>query len=69
MNLWAVVDVGCIECGEATTVVGVYDSVASAEAARDEYAAKLGYRRDNSGSWDTGGSFRLDVLPIGEHTT
>lgn len=33
MQVWVVVDVGCMECGEDTEVLGVYPTKEQAEAA------------------------------------
>lgn len=35
-NLYLIVDVGCIECGEQTEVLGMFDSEADAKAAMYE---------------------------------
>jgi hypothetical protein len=35
---WILVDIGCIECGEASHVIGFYESEKAAEAACEEYS-------------------------------
>lgn len=34
---FVLIDIGCIECGESSTFLGVYDTLDEAKAARDEY--------------------------------
>jgi len=38
MPRYIVMDIGCIECGEPSDIVGVYKSWDEAQAAGDEYA-------------------------------
>jgi hypothetical protein len=42
MSKWVVVDVGCIECGEHTSVVAVCPSKKKAIEALQTYAEKVG---------------------------
>ncbi len=44
MKMFVIVDVGCIECGEQTEVVGVYPNKKEAKAAFDAQCVKLGIK-------------------------
>lgn len=53
-----VFDVGCIECGESSEVVGIYDERADAEVARSERAGNPG------GGYFAGGQHEVEIFEI-----
>lgn len=57
---YIIVDVGCIECGEQTEVVGIYTTKKSAEEAFNEYAESKGIKK-----WEPRGGF-LELLGLYE---
>lgn len=59
--VWVVVDVGCIECGVETQVLGVFDSQESAES-----VATL--RRKEFPGFRDGGQHVVDVIRSVFHT-
>lgn len=55
---WLVIDVGCIECGEDTEIVGVYATREASEAAQHE-------RVDGDGdTYFADGQHRVDVFEL-----
>ena len=66
---WVLVDVGCIECGEDTYVVGVYETEGEAIAAFHASVTELGEttRSEYAHSYFAGGQRELRVLqPVDE---
>jgi hypothetical protein len=55
---WIVVNIGCIECGVSSNVVGVFADKAEAEAIAD--------RLNGSHGWRQGGQNDFDVFPMPE---
>lgn len=72
MNGFVVVDVGCIECGENTSLIGVFDTEAGARRAVAAYAQgkKLPeYEVETAAQGEgfeyfAGGQHRVVVLPV-----
>jgi hypothetical protein len=56
MNSWVVVNIGCIECGVSSAIVGVFDSVERAEDVAKQCAAKH--------SWREGGQNEFEVFEL-----
>lgn len=56
--MWIVVNVGCIECGVSTNIVGVFDSEDRARAIASEFDEKF--------SWREGGQNSFEVFPMPE---
>ena len=54
--MWLVFNVGCIECGVSSNVVGVFETKEKA----DEIAAKL----DSEHSWREGGQNSYEVFAL-----
>jgi hypothetical protein len=53
---WILVNIGCIECGVSTQIVGVFSDEAKAEALRDELS--------KSHDWREGGQNSFEVFPM-----
>ena len=47
LNLWVVVNIGCIECGVSSNIVGVFDDM--------DLASKVKNACDDEHSWREGG--------------
>jgi hypothetical protein len=58
MSKWIVVNVGCIECGVSSNIVGVFTEQKRA----DEVAAQC----NDKHSWREGGQNSFDVFPMPE---
>ena len=56
-ELYIVVNIGCIECGVSSNIVGVYTT----EAVADAIAAKL---QDSKFSWREGGQNNYEVFRV-----
>lgn len=61
VQVYIIVDVGCIECGEQTEVVGVYDTAEETEAAFTAAA-----KARNIEEWEPRGGF-LEMLGLYKH--
>jgi hypothetical protein len=64
---FVIVDVGCIECGEETYIVGVYPSLAEAEAVarsypRDDEPTRT-FRGDGE-SYFSGGQHHVEIHEV-----
>ena len=59
---FVIVDVGCIECGEQTEVVGIYATEEAAKSAFEEYAGACGVTE-----WSPRGGF-LEMLAAPRNT-
>lgn len=57
-ELWIVMNIGCIECGVSSELVGLYDS----EQAADIVAIRL----NGTHSWRQGGQNSFEVFPLGD---
>ena len=53
--MYIVMDIGCLECGVSTEVVGVFDTREAAEAARDA-------RTEETKNWREGGQTSAEVF-------
>jgi hypothetical protein len=53
---WIVVNIGCIECGVSTNIVGVFDN--------KETADKVAKDCDETYSWREGGQNEFEVFPM-----
>ena len=60
-TMWLVFDVGCIECGEDSTVVGVYRTRDEAERAAEAYRPQ---DADGWGRPEWNGQHDVSVYPI-----
>ena len=56
MTLYIVVDVGCIECGSSTNIVGVYNDI-------DE-ANRIANKCEGAMRWHDGGEHRYEVFEV-----
>lgn len=56
--MWIVVNIGCIECGVSTNIVGVFDNKERAEAIAAEFSEKF--------SWREGGQNEFEVFSMPE---
>lgn len=54
--MWIVVNVGCIECGVSTNIVGVFDDEARAKAVADKLDSEM--------SWREGGQNSYEIFPM-----
>lgn len=59
---WVIVDVGCIECGEQTEVLGVFDDEIEAKKAFEQHVESRGIKK-----WQPRGGF-LEMLGLHGHT-
>lgn len=57
-NLYVAVDIGCIECGEETQVLGIFTSLTRAEEVCNEHAAR------HCAKWR--GQHAFEVFPVAE---
>lgn len=57
-GLWLVFNIGCIECGVSSNVVGVFKS--------KETADKIAERLDCNHNWREGGQNSYDVFELGD---
>lgn len=58
MNKWVVVNIGCIECGVSSGIVGVFTD--------EGEAAAVAERLDKSHGWREGGQNAFDVFALPE---
>lgn len=56
--MWIVVNIGCIECGVSSNIVGVFDSEARAIA--------IAKQCDDTFNWRQGGQNSFEVFPMPE---
>jgi hypothetical protein len=56
MNMWLVMNIGCLECGVSSAIVGVFADKEKAEAIADECDKKY--------SWREGGQNHFEVFEI-----
>lgn len=52
MNKWLVFNIGCIECGVSSNVVGVYATKEEAERIAKRLDDKLGWRQSGQNSYE-----------------
>lgn len=55
-SLFVVFNIGCIECGVSSQLVGVFETEAEAQAIADEFNDKF--------NWREGGQNRFQVFPL-----
>ena len=58
MAKWILVNIGCIECGVSTNIVGVFDD--------EEKAKELEGRLSDSHGWREGGQNSFEIFPMPE---
>lgn len=56
MDAWIVVNIGCIECGVSSNIVGVFDDIDRANRLADEL--------NETHSWREGGQNNFTVFPM-----
>jgi hypothetical protein len=56
--MWILVNIGCIECGVSSNIVGVFDN--------QEYANELANQFDDKFGWREGGQNSFVVFPMPE---
>lgn len=56
--MWVVVDIGCIECGVSSGIVGVFDTEEKARAQEERCNA------DGGLSWRDGGQHVFESFPL-----
>ncbi len=56
---WVVVNIGCIECGVSSNIVGVFDSKERANTVAGECSLKYGWREGGQNNFDV---FRVPSL-------
>lgn len=61
MKKWIVVNIGCIECGVSSNIVGVFDN--------EEVAKEIAARFNNIFSWREGGQNDFEVFEMPELNT
>ena len=54
--MWIVVNIGCIECGVSSNIVGVFDDEARAKEIADKF--------DKDFDWRQGGQNSFEVFPM-----
>lgn len=59
MKLWAVIDIGCHECGVSSVAVGLFRSKQEADKAVDECDERTGCWRDGGQTWAMAFEFEL----------
>lgn len=57
--MWIVVNIGCIECGVSSNIVGMFPSEAEAKA--------IAEKCDDVFKWREGGHNSFEVFPMPEH--
>lgn len=62
MSKYALVDVGCIECGESTSLIGVYRTKKAADEAFTTYVSKVG--ANQWGDYFDDGQHVIEVLEV-----
>ncbi len=50
-EMWIVVNIGCIECGVSSDIVGVFSDEARANAIAEQFAKKYGWRENGQNSF------------------
>lgn len=58
--MWIVVNIGCIECGVSSNIVGVFDNEERANAIAEEFDAKF--------DWREGGQISVTTPSENPHT-
>ena len=58
MKKWIVVNIGCIECGVSSNIVGVFDN--------EEKASEIAKEYDEKFSWREGGQNSFEVFEMPE---
>lgn len=56
--MWIVVNIGCIECGVSSEIVGVFSS--------EDRANKIAHELEDSHEWREGGQNEFEVFPMPE---
>lgn len=56
MNVWILVNIGCIECGVSSKIVGIFSD--------KDYADKLANELGESHSWREGGQNAFEVFEM-----
>jgi hypothetical protein len=49
---WIVVNIGCIECGVSSNIVGVFDDKDTADRIADELVERMGWRKDGQNDYE-----------------
>jgi hypothetical protein len=64
MNGWIVVNIGCIECGVSSDIVGIYPSETEAKTVANACQAALSWREGGQNAFDV---FDLSAPQSGEY--
>ena len=60
-ELWVVVNIGCIECGVSSNIVGVFDSKDYAEKVAEECFNKYSWREEGQNAFEV---FKLPSINV-----
>lgn len=60
--MWIVVNIGCIECGVSSNVVGVFSDEARATAIAEQFDKKYGWREGGQNSFEVFPMPEVDVM-------
>ena len=67
-EMWIVVNIGCIECGVSSDIVGVFSDEARANAIADQFQEKHRWREGGQNSFEVFQMPEVDVVN-GEYQT
>jgi len=56
--MWLVINIGCIECGVSSNVVGLFET--------EQEAAEIAKKLDGKYDWREGGQNSFEVFPLPE---
>ena len=62
MKKWIVVNIGCIECGVSSNIVGVFDNEEKASEIAKEYSEKFSWREGGQNSFEVFEMPKLNVI-------
>lgn len=60
--MWIVVNIGCIECGVSSDIVGVFSDEARATAIAKQFDKKYGWREGGQNSFEVFPMPEVDVM-------
>lgn len=62
MDKWIVVNIGCIECGVSSNIVGVFTSESRAREIADELDNRMSWREGGQNSFEVFKQPTLDII-------